>query len=181
MHRLAGAGGDVLRLILGLDRGEALVIGQASAISKITVQPGDVLVSIKGNVGRVGLVGLGASLAEVMNDPWVVSQSLAIVRLKPGGPISSPEVLNAILTAPWVQEKLESMSGGATVRTLPISALRSLSIPIPTREEADRAEQNLAEVDELRSKVTDLVRNIDETRSAVWHSLWHVTSEIEGR
>lgn len=154
---------------------------QASAISKITVQPGDVLVSIKGNVGRVGLVGLGASLAEIMNDPWVVSQSLAIIRLKPGGPISSPEVLNAILTAPWVQEKLESMSGGATVRTLPISALRSLSIPIPTREEADRAEQNLAEVDDLRAKVTDLARNIDETRSAVWHSLWHVSPEIEGQ
>lgn len=168
--------------IVGTPRRQLAFEGdQASAISKITVQPGDVLVSIKGNVGRVGLVGLGASLAEVMNDPWVVSQSLAIVRLKPGGPISSPEVLNAILTAPWVQEKLESMSGGATVRTLPISALRSLSIPIPTREEADRAEQNLAEVDDLRSKVTDLVRNIDETRSAVWHSLWHVTPEIEGR
>ena len=154
---------------------------QAGAIAKITVQPGDVLVSIKGNVGRVGLVGLGASLAEIMNDPWVVSQSLAIIRVKPGGPISSSEVLNAILTAPWVQQKLESMSGGATVRTLPISALRSLSIPIPTREEAYRAEQNLAEVDELRAKVADLVRNIEETRGAVWHSLWHVSSEIEGR
>jgi len=154
---------------------------QAGAIAKITVQPGDVLVSIKGNVGRVGLVGLGASLAEIINDPWVVSQSLAIIRVKPGGPISSPEVLNAILTAPWVQQKLESMSGGATVRTLPISALRSLSIPIPTREEADRAQQNLAEVDELRAKVADLVRNIEETRGAVWHSLWNVSLEIESR
>lgn len=168
--------------IVGTPRRQLAFEGdQASAISKITVQPGDVLVSIKGNVGRVGLVGSGASLAEIMNDPWVVSQSLAIIRLKPGGPISSPEVLNAILTAPWVQEKLESMSGGATVRTLPISALRSLSIPIPTREEADRAEQNLAEVADLRAKVADLVRNIDETRSAVWHSLWHVSPEIEGQ
>ena len=148
---------------------------QAGAIAKITVQPGDILVSIKGNVGKVGLVGLDATLAEMMNDPWVVSQSLAIIRLKLDGPISSPQVLNAILTAPWVQEKLESMSGGATVRTLPISALRSLSIPIPTREEADRAAQNLAGVDELREKVSDLIRNIDETRNAIWHSLWRVT------
>jgi type I restriction-modification system DNA methylase subunit len=150
---------------------------QASAIAKVTVHPGDVLVSIKGNVGRVGLVGLDASLAEMLKDPWVVSQSLAIIRLKPGGPISSPEVLNAILTAPWVQEKLESMSGGATVRTLPISALRSLSIPIPTREAADRAAQDLADLDELRARVADLVRNIDETRSAIWHSLWHIAPE----
>lgn len=150
---------------------------QEGAIAKVTVQPGDVLVSIKGNVGKVGLVGLGASLAEIMKDPWVVSQSLAIIRLKPGSPISSPEVLNAILTAPWVQEKLESMSGGATVRTLPISALRSLAIPIPTREEADRARQDLADLDKLRDRVADLTRNIDETRSAVWHSLWHLATE----
>ncbi|MES2289941.1 MAG: N-6 DNA methylase [Pseudomonadota bacterium] len=150
---------------------------QASAIAKITVQPGDVLVSIKGNVGLVGLVGMDADLAAIMNDPWVVSQSLAIIRLKPGGPIASSEVLNAILTAPWVQEKLESMSGGATVRTLPISALRSLSIPIPTREAADRVAQDLADVDKLRTRAADLVRNIDETRSAIWHNLWHIAPE----
>ncbi len=161
--------------IVGIPRRQlAFEEDQAGAIAKVTVKPGDVLVSIKGNVGRVGLVGMDASLAEIMKDPWIVSQSLAIIRLKPGGPISSPEVLNAILTAPWVQEKLESMSGGATVRTLPISALRSLAIPIPTREEADRAAQDLADVDELRSKVADLVHNIDETRSAIWNSLWHV-------
>lgn len=150
---------------------------QEGAVAKVSVQPGDVLVSIKGNVGRVGLVGLGASLAEIMKDPWVVSQSLAIIRLKPDGPIASPEVLNALLTAPWVQEKLESMSGGATVRTLPISALRSLEIPIPTREEADRVAQDLADVDDLRGKVAEIVHNIDETRSAIWHRLWHVEPE----
>ena len=154
---------------------------QEGAVAKVTVQPGDVLVSIKGNVGRVGLVGIGASLAEIMKAPWVVSQSLAIIRLRPDSRISSPEVLNAILTAPWVQEKLESMSGGATVRTLPISALRSLAIPIPTREEADRAKQGLAEVDELRDRVADLSRNIDQTRSAVWHDLWHVVPEAEAQ
>jgi len=164
--------------IVGTPRRQLAFEGdQAGAIAKITVRPGDVLVSIKGNVGRVGLVGLDASLAEIMKDPWVVSQSLAIIRLQPNGPISSPEVLNAILTAPWVQEKLESMSGGATVRTLPISALRSLSVPIPTQDEADSAAQDLADVAELRAKVADFVRNIDETRNAVWHRLWHVASE----
>ena len=46
--------------IVGTPRRQlAFEADQASAISKITVQPGDVLVSIKGNVGRVGLVGLG--------------------------------------------------------------------------------------------------------------------------
>lgn len=152
---------------------------QASAIAKVAIKSGDILVSIKGNVGIVGIVGMGAELAKLMDEPWIVSQSLAIVRLQPGGAITSPEVLSAILTAPWVREKLESMSGGSTVRTLPISALRSLSIPIPTMEEAAEASDHLKVVDDLRANVADLTRNINETRSALWHSLWHVAPEFE--
>lgn len=151
---------------------------QASAIAKVAIRPGDILVSIKGNVGIVGIVGADAILPAMLDEPWIVSQSLAIVRLQPGGPIASPEVLNAILTAPWVREKLESMSGGSTVRTLPISALRSLAIPVPTTEEAAQAADHLREVDDLRSRVADLARNINETRSALWHSLWHVAPEL---
>lgn len=150
---------------------------QASAIAKVSVKSGDILVSIKGNVGIVGLVYMDADMAALVDEPWIVSQSLAIIRLVPGGPIASPNVLNAILTAPWVREKLESMSGGSTVRTLPISALRSLAIPVPTSEEQAEAMELLVDVGELRANVAELEKNINETRSAIWHSLWHVASE----
>lgn len=151
---------------------------QASALSKVAIRHGDILVSIKGNVGIVGLVDVYADLAALLKEPWIVSQSLAIIRLRRDGPIESSAVLNAILTAPWVREKLESMSGGSTVRTLPISALRSLTIPVPTPEETAEAEGHLKTVDDLRVNVTELNRNINETRSAIWHSLWHVAPEL---
>lgn len=152
---------------------------QASAIAKVSVKSGDILVSIKGNVGIVGLVYMDADMAALVEEPWIVSQSLAIIRLVPGGPIASPNVLNAILTAPWVREKLESMSGGSTVRTLPISALRSLTIPVPTPEEQMEAGQLLVDVADLRANVALLEKNINETRSAIWHNLWHVAPELE--
>jgi len=153
-------------------------LDQASALAKVAIKYGDILVSIKGNVGIIGLVDVYADLATLLNEPWIVSQSLAIIRLRHDGPIKSSAVLNAILTAPWVREKLESMSGGSTVRTLPISALRSLTIPIPTPEECDEATGHLKVVDDLRANVAELTRNISETRSAIWHRLWHVAPAL---
>jgi hypothetical protein len=150
---------------------------QHSALAKVAIKPGDILVSIKGNVGIVGHVNIEADLAVLFDEPWIVSQSLAIIRLKPGGPFESSQLLAAILTAPWVREKLESMSGGSTVRTLPISAVRSLSIPLPTFEQMAEASEQLNDVERLRYAVTQLTDKINETRSAIWHSLWHVAPE----
>lgn len=151
---------------------------QQSALAKVAIKPGDILVSIKGNVGIVGHVNIEADLAVIFDEPWIVSQSLAIIRLKPSGPVASSEVLAAILTAPWVREKLESMSGGSTVRTLPINAVRSLTIPLPTAEQITAASEQLIQVEQLRHAVGELTKNINETRNAIWHSLWQVSPEI---
>jgi hypothetical protein len=152
---------------------------EKSALAKVAIKPGDILVTIKGNVGIVGHVNIEADLAILFDEPWIVSQSLAIIRLKPGGPFETSEVLAAILTAPWVREKLESMSGGSTVRTLPISAVRSLLIPLPTPEQIAEASEQITMVEKLRYNVSQLTGNINETRSAIWHSLWHVAPELE--
>lgn len=151
---------------------------QAGAIEKVTVDAGDILVSIKGNVGVIGIVGPDATLAKVMGEPWVVSQSLAIIRWRPNNQYPSSEVLNAMLTAPWVREKLESMSGGATVRTLPISAVRSLPIPIPSAEECAEASEKLQEINAMREDIAVRVKNIGEARQTLWAHLWHVAPDF---
>jgi len=152
---------------------------QKGALAKVAIKPGDILVSIKGNVGIVGHVNIKANLAVLFDEPWIVSQSLAIIRLKPDGPFATSEVLAAILTAPWVREKLESMSGGSTVRSLPISAIRSLPIPVPTTEEIAAASEHLTMVDNLRHTVGELTDKINQTRNALWHSLWNVAPNSE--
>mgnify|MGYP003388364353 CR=1 FL=1 len=151
---------------------------QASALAKVTVERGDILVSIKGNIGIVGIADIDAMVAKLSNKPWIVSQSLAIVRLQDRDRFASPEVLNAILTAPWVREKLESMSGGSTVRTLPISALRSLTLPVPTADEIVMAQGALDQIESLRKQIAALSQNQADAQSALWHQLWHLAPEI---
>jgi hypothetical protein len=158
---------------------QAFDLKEKSRVEGAIVRPGDILVSIKGNVGIVGMVdGMDVTLAEVMNDPWIISQSLAIVRLKPNPHISSPGVLNALLTAPWVREKLESMSGATTVRTLPISALRGLSLPLPSAEECSRAESQLAEIADVRARIEEQQRNLAELRERLWARLWQMPTNF---
>jgi restriction endonuclease S subunit len=136
------------------------------------------LVSIKGNVGIVGIVGVEADAARIAKEPWIVSQSLAIVRLYDPVHFSSPHLLNAFLTAPWVREKLESMSGGSTVRTLPISALRGLIVPVPSADESAQAQQALDRIDMLREKIAEILQDKASQQDALWHQLWHIDPEI---
>lgn len=160
-------------------RQQAFGLDQKATVERVTVGLDDILVSIKGNVGIIGIVDMNAWLSESMNEPWIVSQSLAIIRLKPNPHVPTPEVLNALLTAPWVREKLESMSGGATVRTLPISALRSLMIPIPSAEDCEFAASELRLADEMRTDIERRINNLSQARRALWHKLWHLPPEIE--
>jgi hypothetical protein len=157
----------------------AFSLDQKAMVERVTVQLDDILVSIKGNVGIIGIADLGAWLDQLISDPWIVSQSLAIIRWKPNPHVPSPEILNALLTAPWVREKLESMSGGATVRTLPISAVRSLMIPIPSAEDCALAQDELRLATEMRSDIAGRVQNLNQARNALWHKLWHLPPEIE--
>lgn len=160
-------------------RQQAFEKDQVSAVSKVTVQKNDILVSIKGNIGIIGIVGKDAMLADVMNEPWIASQSLAIIRWKPNPYVPSPEILNALLTAPWVREKLESMSGGATVRTLPISAVRSLSLPVPTAQDCAQADHELILAAEMRQDIETRIQNLAQAKSALWYKLWHLAPQIE--
>lgn len=155
-------------------RQQVFELDQESRVKGTTVGVGDILVSIKGNIGNVGMVALDAEYAALMKEPWVISQSLAIVRWKPDSAIPSAEILNAILTAPWVREKLESMSGGATVRSLPISALRSLTIPVPTAEECAVAQEEMKQIAELREVIANHQSNLAERHQALWSQLWQV-------
>lgn len=157
---------------------QAFAKDQAAAVARVTVQHGDILVSIKGNVGIIGMVGLDAFLSEALDEPWIISQSLAIIRWQPNPHIPSPEILNAVLTAPWVREKLESMSGGGTVRTLPMSAVRSFALPVPTAEDCAEAASELELLGEMRQDIETRTQNLAQAKNALWHKLWHLPPEI---
>ncbi len=144
----------------------------------VGVAPGDILVSIKGNVGVVGRVpDLDVIASDVFDEPWIVSQSLAIVRWQPNAAIPSPDILALLVTAPWVRTQLERLSGGTAINTLPISALRGLELPVPDPEQCAAAMKDARMIADLEEQATQLREEINASRNTLWQTLWQLEPE----
>jgi len=152
---------------------------ERSSLSRVQVAGQDILISIKGNVGIVGIVGDSADLDDAMGTPQIISQSLAIVRPKLGSPIRSVRVLAGILASPQMRAKLQALAGGTTVPTLPIGALQDLAVPLPDAEESIEIADQLDELDALQKEIDERVTNRRILQEAMWLKFWNVPSDRE--
>jgi type I restriction enzyme, S subunit len=97
-----------------------------AAYSRSRVKPGDVLISIKGSIGRVGVVP----------DHYEGNISRDIARLRPG-PIIRSSYFGQLLQSPIGQQILGLAQVGTTRAELSITPLRKLRFAIPEpREQA---------------------------------------------
>lgn len=128
------------------------------------VRSGDVLLSTKGTIGRVGLVSEDAPTvgAECF---WTAGQSLVILR--PSKFISS-EVLFEYLSNEIVQEHLSSLAGGAVIQSLSSTDVANLKIPVLSLSEQDCIVDAFRE----RQKAYDLIRQTREMICAQRRSTW---------
>jgi len=113
------------RKVVRVDRD---MIGRAE---RQRLAPLDVVLVIKGSVGRVGLV------PSDLSEAWIANQSCLILRLHKYGPLRSPIVLARYLLSPLGQALLGKIATSATVPTLQIRDLKALPVIIP-----DQAEQS---------------------------------------
>lgn len=146
-------------------------------VGNITIEFGDIVVSIKGGIGLVGQMDIGASIAAAVTRPWVVSQSLAIIRYRKNELVANASLLGSILSAPWVQDRLKALSAGSAVKILPIAALRSLDIPVP--EDLAATMKTLKNIDEMRDRVANLQKNLSDERHMLWRRLWNMAEADE--
>jgi type I restriction-modification system DNA methylase subunit len=178
------AGGDVALVCLelapadlqdGIARRPKRQVGfppeEVDRARNVAVRAGDILVSIKGNVGAVGIVPSAAPDPEG-DEPWIISQSLAIIRYRPNPHLPSPDVLNAILTAPWVRRNLERLASGSTVKSLSMSDLRQLRIPLLPQADLDEAQVVVDDIAERRKRLETELAQIDEHQRVLWTKLW---------
>lgn len=150
------------------------------SVGKVCVRSDDILVSVKGNVGAVGVVGMSAILDELWETPQiVVSQSLAIVRLERGSPFRRPRVLAGILASPQMRAKIQALAGGTTVPSVPISALLDLTIPVPNAEEMEKIDEVLEELDDQAQRIEKLIADRRTLQDALWRTFWNMPPEQE--
>lgn len=128
------------------------------------VQPGDVVFSIKGTVGKVALMGEAAR-----ERATVVSQSCLALRLtqQHAAKNISPEYLLVYLRSPHGQAQLEGLQVGAGVQHIsPSTLMTSVLIPVPSaevyrevRDEFDKLCQLEEKVAELEGEMAHLIRS----------------------
>lgn len=127
------------------------------------VSPGDVLLSIKGTIGRVGLVPLDAPQSE--DEFWTVSQSLVILRLR-GRMV--PEALYEFLSSDAMQDHLASLAGGTAIKSITAKELAALAIPIPVGAEQAHIVQAFRERLEIYDQIDRLYGDVSTMRTAAW-------------
>ncbi|BDY07061.1 N-6 DNA methylase [Ferrimonas sp. YFM] len=127
--------------------------------------PGDVLVTVKGNVGRVGLVPDSAE------ENWIAGQSFIILRLKPDGPIQDSTYLYRYLNSPMAQQALVSKAVGTGIKTIKMNDLEELPVVIPTLAQVDKASEKQQQMVSLQEQIAQLQQQIDALRHDDWLKL----------
>ena len=88
------------------------------------LQPGDILLGIKGSIGKVAMV------TDVVDERLLANSSTAILRLEDRDRIADPTYLLRYLSQPAVKEFLEAVSGGSAIRFVRRKDLAALRVPI---------------------------------------------------
>ncbi|WP_431634079.1 restriction endonuclease subunit S [Dyella sp. KULCS107] len=125
------------------------------------LRAGDLLLSIRGSVGR--LIKIPAEL-EGAN----ITQDTARLSISPA--VSTPYIYWALL-AESTQRRMRAATRGVAVRGINIGDVRALQIPLPSRDEQDeivrRVEQLFAFADQLEAKVAIAKQRIDTLTQSI--------------
>jgi type I restriction enzyme M protein len=124
------------------------------------LEPGDVLLSIKGGLGKVAVV-------QNLDDPTVPGQAFCVVRLRPNAPLS-PAALVQYLRSGVGQTLLDKASQGTAVAFVPVGEVKSLPIVIPSASELKRAEELQQKSVELSRELENLSRRLAELSQIGW-------------
>ncbi|HEX5958364.1 MAG TPA: N-6 DNA methylase [Hyphomicrobiaceae bacterium] len=134
-------------------------------ILKQRLAPGDLLVSVRGRIGAVGMVQEAPPDDEVAG--WLASQAFVVVRLREISPISQL-TLYRYLASPLGQGLLQSLSTGATVPMVSMGDMKKLRIMVPTAKEQREIESQYEKLRKLRDQIRKLEALTEELNAAVW-------------
>lgn len=126
------------------------------------LQPGDVVLGIRGMLGKVGII----SRDWKDDTPWVVSQSCIILR--PALKNYDMRLLFVYLRSEMGQIVLNALACGATVPLVQIGDLKNMDIPMPTEEEAQSMIRDFTEEVSLCYNMEKLQRQCDALVARHW-------------
>jgi len=114
----------------------------------------DIVVTVRGNVGKVGIIASDA--AEPGPGGWTAGSSLAVLRVRPEVSVD-PAALMLLLRSPLGKELLSRVSSGVTIPMITLRDLLRLQVPVPTAGAGGLARGILAEEELLHEQIADLI------------------------
>lgn len=131
--------------------------------NQLLLQPHDVLVSVKGTIGRVGIV------PESFEGKWLAGQAFQIIRLEPGSQIIDPHVLYMYLKSSVCNDILKSRAAGATVQMIQIRDMKKLPVIVLSREQQLKVLENFQKEIKIQKEIEQLQRQLDAVKDKFWN------------
>ncbi|MBF8805589.1 type I restriction-modification system subunit M/S [Pseudomonas asiatica] len=128
------------------------------------LQRGDVLVTFKGAIGKVGIVG---DCPEPGEGGWLAGQTQAVLRCRKPQ-LFPPESLVVYLHSGLGQSLLASQVVGASVATIKLSDLTKLLIPLPDPAELQRMAECFHQQNQIEQEIQQLRAKQAEIAAAFW-------------
>ena len=128
--------------------------------SKQALRKGDILLSSRGTVGRVGLV-------EEDKENLLASQMFTVIRVKPYVSVT-PEFIYQYLVSELGQWKISSLVSGSTQPVLSPKDLNALQIPEVPITEIKKAEKIRSQVVKKYQQLEEIRKEINELNDNAW-------------
>jgi len=132
-------------------------------IQRQKILSGDVVLAIKGSIGKVGLFP-----DEPDSRDFYAGQSFVILRLKKESPIFDPVVLYSYLSCSPVQALIDSKAAGVTVRSIKMDDLRSLPLVIEEKKVQEKVIESHSEMRNLFAQIDRIMKKINRLKDEAW-------------
>jgi type I restriction enzyme M protein len=138
--------GEVNDLLIDADT--CIRVNAERNVQNYTAQRGDLLMTRAGTVGRVALV-------QDDTVPLVLGSNVLKISITNKSQIL-PKFLLAVLRSDYGQKQIDMFTGGSTIRTISVSGLRQIKIPVPPIEEQERVAQQMTQIIETKSEANKI-------------------------
>lgn len=131
-------------------------------VRRLTLKPFDVLLGIKGSIGKLGILG------DIESEDWIASQTFAVLRVKKDLGRFSPRNMACFLAAFLKSEiggsLLGQVASGSTIPFVTARNLEQLRIPVPEAELIDQAAKIFDTEIQIRKEISSLEEKLESLR-----------------
>jgi hypothetical protein len=135
----------------------------APQVRRARLEPGDIVLVVKGSVGKVGFVR-----AIPQGQTWLAGQSFIILRPRRGAMLSDPRILFRFLSSSLGQAAMLSLRAGTSVAGLQMADVRRLPIPVPATELQLEVAREVDGIFAIEDQITALRSTLVERMGQIW-------------